>query len=388
MNITIDRDYLIKTLAELIRINSINPSLVKNGAGEAEIAEYIANALRSINLDVDTYEPERGRVSVVGVLKGESGGRSLMLNAHVDTVGIEDMSEPFSASVRDGKMYGRGAYDMKGSLAACMAAAKALVDAGVTLGGNLLVTAVADEEYASLGTCEIIKHYQVDGAIVTEPTELNICLAHKGFIWLEVEVTGRAAHGSRFDLGIDANMRMGRFLPELEKLERKLRSCEGHPLVGPPSLHAAMLQGGTGLSTYASNCKLQIERRTIPGETEAQVVEELQEIIDLLSEADSTFKATLKAYFVREPFEVSQNAAIVQSLSKAAFEVMGRQPKFIGETPWMDSALLSSAGVETVVMGPVGAGAHAHEEWVDLNSVEQLARILTKTAIEYTKKEK
>lgn len=387
MSLYIDSKFLRNTLADLVRMNSINPSLVKNGAGEAEVASYVANVFRSLKLDVNMHEPEPGRASVVGILKGEPGGRSVMLNAHVDTVGVEGMSEPFSATVRDGRMYGRGAYDMKGSLAACMAAAKALVDADVRLGGDLLVAAVADEEYASLGTCEVIKHYRVDGAIVTEPTELEICLAHKGFVWLEVEVTGRAAHGSRFDLGIDANMRMGRFLAELDKLERKLRGRKGHPLVGPPSLHAARLSGGTGLSTYASNCKLQIERRTIPGETEEQVVAEIEEIIDRLAKADSTFKARLQTLFVREPFEISQHAAIVKSLSQAATEVLRRQPQFIGQTPWMDSALLAAAGVETVVMGPAGAGAHAHEEWVDLNSVEKLANILAKTAMNYTKLE-
>ena len=137
-----------------------------------------------------------------------------MLNAHYDTVSAEGMAEPFAAALRQGRLYGRGAYDMKAGLAANMAAAKALVDAGISLRGDLLVAAVADEEYASLGTADLLSRYQVDGAIVTEPTELELCLAHKGFIWFEVETTGRAAHGSRFDLGVDAKMRMGRFLAE------------------------------------------------------------------------------------------------------------------------------------------------------------------------------
>ncbi|MFQ5927129.1 MAG: M20/M25/M40 family metallo-hydrolase, partial [Terriglobia bacterium] len=194
MRLTIDRPYLVQTLTELIRINSINPTLVPGGPGEAAIAAYVADALRRINLSVATHEPAPGRVSVVGILKGSGGGRSLMLNAHVDTVGIAGMPEPFSAAVRDAKMYGRGAYDMKGSLAAALAAAKALVDARVALPGDLLVAAVADEEYASLGTADLVERYPVDGAVVTEPTELEICLAHTGFLWLEVKTTGRAAH--------------------------------------------------------------------------------------------------------------------------------------------------------------------------------------------------
>jgi acetylornithine deacetylase len=384
VTITVDRDYLVETLAGLVKINSINPTLIPGSAGEAEIAAYTAGSLRRIGLEVSVHEPEPGRPSVVGILPGHGGeGRSLMFNAHYDTVGVEGMAEPFSAAVRDGRLYGRGAYDMKGSLAAGMAAAKALVDAGISLAGDLLVAAVADEEYASLGTAGLVERYRVDGAIVTEPTELEICLAHKGFIWLEVETFGRAAHGSRFDLGLDANMRMGRFLAELEKLEQDLRARPGHSLVGPPSLHAAIIQGGTELSAYAAHCRLQIERRTIPGETEAQAVAELQRLIDRLAAADPTFRAELKPFFVREPFEVQPTAGIVQALSDAATQVLGQRPKIAGQTPWMDSALLAAAGVETVVMGPAGAGAHAQEEWVELESVVQLAQVLAETALRY-----
>jgi acetylornithine deacetylase len=247
----------------------------------------------------------------------------------------------------------------------------------------VLVAAVADEEYASIGTADLIQRYKVDGAIVTEPTGMDICLAQKGFVWLEVGAIGRAAHGSRFDQGIDANMCMGRFLAGLDQLEQELRARSGHALVGPPSLHAATIHGGSELSAYAASCKLQIERRTIPGETDAQVVAEIQTIIDGLVSADPTFKANLKAFLVREPFEVSPNAALVQTLQQAATQVMDRQPALVGQTPWMDSALLSAAGIETVVMGPAGAGAHAHEEWVDLQSLMDLAQILTQTAISY-----
>lgn len=383
MDLTIDRDYLITTLTDLVRINSINPSLIDGGAGEAEVAAYIAQALTDMGLDVTELEPEPGRPSVVGALKGQGSGRSLMLNAHIDTVGVEGMTEPFSADIRAGKLYGRGAYDMKGSLAACMAALKTLKDAGLTLAGDVLLAAVADEEYASIGMVEVLKHYTTDAAIVTEPTEMDICLAHKGFMWLEVETIGRAAHGSRFDLGVDANMRMGRFLAELDRLEQDLRSREGHRLVGPPSLHAALLAGGTALSAYAARCKLQIERRTIPGETEAQVLSELQAIIERLSAADPTFQATVNPFFVRGAFEVAEDVDIVQTLRQTATEVSGRMPSLVGKTAWMDSAFLSAAGVETVVMGPRGTGAHADEEWVEIDSVAEMALILAKTAATY-----
>lgn len=379
----IDRDYLVRTLADLVRINSINPTLAPGGAGEAEIADYVADSLARMGLKVRKIEPERGRPSVVGVLRGAQPGRSLMLNAHCDTVGIEGMPEPFSAAIRDGKLYGRGAYDMKGSLAACMAAAKALAEGGGMAAGSLVVAAVADEEYGSLGTAAVIREMRIDAAIVTEPTALNVCLAHKGYLWIEVETEGRAAHGSKFEQGIDANMRMGRFLAELDHLERDLRSRPPHALVGPPSLHAAMIAGGTGLSTYAAICKLQIERRTVPGESERQAVREIQEIVDRLAAADPTFRAKVRSFFAREPFEVAPDARIVQVVDRAVKQVLGREAAHVGDTPWMDAALLSAAGTETVVIGPTGAGAHAVEEWVDIESVAQLAEILVQVAREY-----
>jgi len=372
----IDRDYLFSTLADLIRIDSVNPTLAAGGAGEAEIGNYFAAALTRLGLDVRKLEPEPGRVSVVGTLKGAGGGKSLMLNAHYDTVGVEGMDDPFSAAVRDGKMFGRGSYDMKGSLAAQITALKAI--AGKELRGDVVIAAVADEEYGSLGTMDLIKHVKTDAAIVTEPTAVQICLAHKGYLWIEVETKGRAAHGSRFEQGIDANMRMGRFLAELDHLEQALRARPPHPLVGPPSLHAAMIHGGDGLSTYAASCKLQIERRTVPGETEKQVVGELQSIVDKLS-----LDATVRAYFVRDPFEVPRDANIVRALDRASQKILGRAPNYMGDTPWMDAALLQAAGIETVVMGPGGGGAHAAVEWVDLESVAQMAAILAETAVAY-----
>jgi acetylornithine deacetylase len=378
----IDRDYIRDTLVRLVQINSVNPTLVPGAPGEREIAGFIRASLNRMNLKTAIFEPEPGRVSVVGTLAGTGGGRSLMLNAHCDTVDAAGMAEPFSGGIRDGKLYGRGAFDMKGSLAACMGAIKALADSNARLRGDVLVAAVADEEYGSLGTSDLIKHIKVDGAIVTEPTALNVCLAHKGYLWIEVAITGRAAHGSKFDLGVDANMKMGAFLHQLAILERDLRARPPHPLVGPPSLHAAMLSGGSGLSTYAAQSIVKIERRTIPGETEVQALDEIQSIIDKLAESDRDFQATVRAFFVRDPFEVAPGAAIVKAVEKAA-EAAGIHSRQIGDTPWMDAALLQAAGVETVVFGATGDGAHADIEWVDLESVMKLAEILADAAVAY-----
>lgn len=382
----IDRDYARETLVRLVQINSINRRLVAGAPGEREAAAFIAESLRSIGLEVNLYEPEPGCVTVAGRLAGSGGGRSLMLNGHSDTVGVDGMNEPFSGAIRGGKVYGRGAFDMKGSLAACMTAAKAVADSGATLAGDLVVAAVADEEYGSAGTTDLLRHVRTDGAIVAEPTALDICLAHKGYLWIRVTVTGRAAHGSRFESGIDANMKMGAFLHELAKLERDLRARTPHPLVGPPSLHAALLNGGTGLSTYAASSSVEIERRTVPGETAPQAVGEIQAIVDRLSAADPDFRAAVDPFFIRDPFEADGSAAIVGAVDRAARKIRGRPPARIGDTPWMDAALLQAAGVDTVVFGAAGAGAHADVEWVDLESVYMLAAILAEAAVEYCRR--
>jgi acetylornithine deacetylase len=382
-NLSIDHDYVHQTLADLVRINSINPSLTPGGAGEREIAAYVARAMQQLGLDVAQHEPAPRRISVVGTLRGAGGGKALMLNGHVDTVGVENMSDPFSAQIREGRLYGRGAYDMKGSVAAMLAAVKALREAGVTLRGDLLLAAVADEEYASLGTADLATRYRPAAAIVTEPTELQLAIAHKGFVWLEVTTLGKAAHGSRPQLGIDANMKMGRFLHELDRFEQTLRARDPHPLVGPPTLHAALINGGREMSVIADRCELRIERRTIPGETEAQTIAEMQALVEQLSASDESFHAAVKSFFARAPFEVAGAAPIVQAVQSAAEAVLQHPIEPVGVSFWTDAALLAAAGIPTVVFGPTGAGAHAAEEWVDLQTVEQAAAIYAQTALAY-----
>jgi acetylornithine deacetylase len=379
----IDRAYLEKTLAALVRINSVNPKFSNGTTDELAIATHLDGALRALGMEVTHYESAPRRSSVVGRLRGSGAGRSIMLYGHIDTVGIEGMKAPLSGRIRGGRMYGRGTYDMKGGVAACIAAVKAIVDSGERLAGDVVFVGAADEEVASTGMQTVLEHVRTDAAIVTESTELQLCLAHKGFCWMEVEVEGRAAHGSRFEEGIDANMAMGRFLGRLDTLERALRKRTPHALVGPPSLHAAVMLGGTGTSTYAAHCRLEIERRTIPGETEASALAEIQAILDALAAEDSTFRARLRPLLSRGSFEARPDASIVQAVHAAATNVLGEPPKVIGEPYWMDAALLADAGIETVVIGPTGTGAHAATEWVDLDSVESVAGILARAAMSF-----
>lgn len=385
MSMSIDSTYAVQTLTDLVQINSVNPELSPEGAGETAVAAYVAQALQDIGLEVTIYDLGPKRMNVVGVLKGTGNGRSLLLNAHMDTVGVGGMADPFGAAVRDGRLYGRGSQDMKGSLAAMMAAVKALVDGGAQLAGDVVLTAVADEEYASIGTDDLVRHVTADAAIVTEPTDMSLCRAHRGFIWFEVETIGRAAHGSRYNEGIDAITHMGRFLVELEAFGWELLQRPPHPLAGPPSIHASLLQGGSELSVYPARCTLKVERRTIPGETVAQATAELQAIIDRLAAADPAFRATVRPFFDREPFEVAADAPIVQALAQAGTAVLRQPPAHTGATFWTDAAILAAAGIDTVLMGPIGAGLHSDEEWVEVQSVLDLAQILAETAVNFCK---
>jgi acetylornithine deacetylase len=308
---------------------------------------------------------------------GEGGGRSVLLNAHLDTVGVAGMAEPFRPRIRNGRMYGRGSYDMKSGLAACMMALDEIRAAH--LSGDVIVAAVADEEHASLGVQSILKRISADAAIVTEPTSLQVCVAHKGFSWHEITTTGRAAHGSRPDLGIDAISHMGRVLHRLESLQIELCRRAPHPLLGHGSLHASLVAGGQELSSYPAVCTLQLERRTVPGEDIAAIEQELGAVLSQLSAEDPQLQARQRTILVRPAFGVAEDAPIVQTLRAQAEQVLGQCPAVIGQSFWMDAAFFAGAGIPTVVFGPHGAGAHSTEEWVDLNSVDVCRQVLIGT---------
>jgi len=372
---------IVPLLADLVRIDSTNPDLVSGAAGEGAIARFIVAWADQQGLDVHVVEPAPGRPSVVVVARGTGGGRSLMLNGHIDTVGVAGMKEPFSGRVEAGKLYGRGAYDMKGGVAACLwAAARAK---GRRLRGDVVVTCVADEEVASLGIQAVLGAWRTDAAIVTEPTGLDVCVAHKGFVWLDVEVHGRAAHGSRPDLGVDAIAKAGHVLTAVDELDRALRAGAGRPLLGTGSVHVSLINGGQEMSSYPERCVIGIERRTVPGETVARVEAELQAILDAAAHRDPAFRAERRTTLARDPFAAPEGAPIVALVQHHAAGVTGKERRVYGDTGWMDAAFIAAAGIPTVVFGPGGAGAHASEEWADVESVRHCTDVLLAVAAEF-----
>jgi acetylornithine deacetylase len=359
---------LATLLADLVRIDSINPDLIEGAAGEGEIARFVAGWLEGAGLDVEVEEVAPGRFNAVGIARGSGGGKTLLLNAHLDTVGVAGMERPFEPNVEDGRMRGRGSYDMKGGLAAIMLAGAEAVRAG--LRGDVIVTAVCDEEVASIGTACVAERYGADGAVVAEPTELRLALAHKGFVGFEIETKGWAAHGSRPDLGVDAIAHMGPVLVGIEELDRRLRAEPTHTLLGSGSLHASVIEGGQEFSSYPERCLLKGERRTVPGETDAQVEGELRELL-------GEIEGEVRVVVARQPFETPADAPIARLVARYA-----GSPEVVGVPFWADSALLAAAGIPTVVFGPAGEGAHAVEEWVDLASAERCAEVYAAVARE------
>lgn len=384
----INREFMVRTLQEMVRIDSVNPGLSPGGAGEREMAAYMERHMQALGLETSIYELEPKYWNAVGVLKGTGGGRSLMLTGHMDTVGVGDMADPFSAEIQGNRLYGRGSCDMKCGLTAILGAVKALQDAGIRTAGDLYVAGAADEEYLSKGSEQLAQAYQVDGVVVAEPSGFYLVRAHKGFIWFEVNVLGKASHGSDYEGGVDAITRMGRFLVRLEKLAEAQQNSEPYPLLGPPSLHASLIEGGVELSTYPPSCTVKLEWRTIPGQTEEALKAKLQGIIDDLKAQDPTFEAEIKTLFVRHPFEVPEDAPIVQSVCTQAEKVLGKAPEFVGMGGWADTSLFERAGMDALMFGPKGEGAHAQEEWADLDSLVDAAKIFAEVILDFCGLEK
>jgi len=371
---SLESDEVVGLLRDLIRIPSVNPSLAPGEpGGEAAIASFIRDWLAARGVKAALEEAAPGRPNVVGTI-GSGEGPALVLCGHIDTVGTEGMTiAPFDPRLEDGRIYGRGSYDMKCGVAALLSAGAALQQTGVT--GTVTLALVADEEYSSLGAERFAARCRADGCILAEPTEGSLVIAHKGFVWATLKTEGRAAHGSRWDLGRSAIGMMGRIVAALEEFDGGVLRSREHPLVGPASMHCATIQGGTGLTTYAPECELKIERRTLPGETPEGVLEELRRVVAKVGE-----KAEITLDFARPSLTCDPRSAIVRSVQGAAASVAGSPPKEIGVGYWTDAAIFANAGIPSVIYGPSGAGAHEAVEWAESASVVRCAEVLFEAA--------
>ncbi|HUK31937.1 MAG TPA: M20/M25/M40 family metallo-hydrolase [Candidatus Acidoferrum sp.] len=370
----LDSTEVLETLQLLVATPSVNPTLApREGKGEEAIAEVIRRWFTARGVESWVEEPAPGRPNAIARV-GSGAGPVLVLCAHVDTVSTEGMKiPPFEPRVEGNRVYGRGSYDMKGGAAAILCAMAKL--AKEPLRGSVIAALVADEEYASIGTQHFVAHHKADACIVTEPCDRKLILAHKGFVWAEITTEGHAAHGSRWDIGVCAIASMGRIIAALDEFDRKELRRRTHTLVGPASQHCSTVRGGAGLSTYAPSCTLEVERRTLPGETPEQVLDELHSVIATTGE-----KANVRLMLTQPPLVCSRDARVAECVRAAATKVTGRAPVEGGVAYWMDAALFAAAGIDTVNYGADGAGAHEAVEWADLDSVVACGAVLVESA--------
>lgn len=366
----------------LVEIDSRNPTLVQGAPGEAGCALFLARVLGEWGFKAELLEQVPGRPNVVARI-GPSDAPSLMFAGHLDVVGVEGMTHPpFAPHVRDGRLFGRGAADMKGGIAAmCSAAAMAITGDSKK---NVVIAAVVDEEYESLGMRALLASgIRAEAAILTEPTRLAICPAHRGFVWMNVEIRGRAAHGSRYDIGVDAITHAGLLLSELDALEKTRENGVRHPLLGRASLHASTISGGTGMSTYPEKCELAIERRTLPGESTETALTEIREAVGRVRAKNASFDASVTLTTAQAPSDVSVGAPVVRGLA-SALRAEGLPSPVEGLSAWTDAALLNEAGISAICFGPGDiALAHSAEEWVPVGQIETATRVLARLASDW-----
>jgi acetylornithine deacetylase len=360
----------------LVAVDSRNPSLVSDGPGEDECARLLARILGDWGFRVELQPVADGRRNVIARI-GTAGGRALVLNGHLDTVGVDGMIHaPWEPEIRYGRLYGRGSTDMKAGVAAMCAAAWKAARAGIA--GEVIVAAVVDEEYKSIGTRAFVASgVEAEAAIVTEPTRLAICPAHKGFVWADLIVRGVAAHGSRYDVGVDAIALASMVVADLEEYQQRVLARKSHPLLGRPSVHASFIKGGTGLSTYPDLCTVTFERRTIPGEKPSDFARELEDSIARVRLSRPELDATLELGFSQDPNDVDRSHAVVRAL-ESALGASRRAAPIEGLSCWTDAAILTEAGIPAVCFGPGDiAVAHAREEYAPLSEIEGATETLT-----------
>ena len=360
-------------LAEMVRIDSTNPGLA-GGPGEGAFAAWFARRLEGVGMEVDVWDVLPGRPNVVGRLPGMGGGPSLMLLGHLDVVGPWG-PDAFEPVVRDGRMYGRGAADMKSGFAAMLLAAEALLAGGVSLRGDLLLAGVIDEEWESAGAEALPKRHRPDACVLVECTGLDVVTEHGGFAWYEVESHGVEAAGADPEHGVDAIALLAPVLEGISALDAEL-ARRPRATYGRGSIHASTIEGGTQLPAYPARCTLGVERCTIAGETVAGSRAEMEALLEAARVVDPRFSAELRTVVAREAMEIAHDEPVVRAVAAAAGAVLGRPAALRGDIGWGDSGLLVEAAIPCVTFGPSGHGEHTSGEWVDLASVAQTAAVL------------
>jgi acetylornithine deacetylase/succinyl-diaminopimelate desuccinylase-like protein len=382
---TITREETVELLESLVRIDSVTPWLIEDGAGEGEVAKYMQDWFTALGLEVTLEEVEPGRPNVLAWLRGSSPGPTICLTAHSDTVGYASWADRALNPVIEGdKMIGLGVADDKGGCAAAMLAAAELVRSGEQLAGNVLIALAIDEEGVSIGMEHLVKHHadEIDLAINLEPDGSHTIFGeHQGFGWIDIVVHGVPAHGSAPEKGVDAIVHMAEVITRLHRLDKSQWTPNPDPRNGRTVFHTGTIHGGTDYATYPSEVVLGIEIGTQPGETLADRVAEIEAIFEEVKLEEPRFSGEVRVRLDRDPFTGEGNDALLTALADATEAVNGVRSQITGLNAWTDAALLQSAGIPTVLFGPDGGNYHAADEWVSIPDVIATAEILRRAVV-------
>lgn len=386
----INNNEVIKILEDLISIPSYKG--IKNQ--ETKVAEYIHELFQNEGIESEVIELEDGRSNIVARIRGNDNGKTLLYTGHMDTVPPYDMIDALTLKREGDKLIGRGTNDMKGPLACMIMAMIGIKRMNLELGGDLIFAGVADEEEKSIGTIDLIESgIKADGAIVGEPTNLDICTAHRGLEWIDFEFVGKTVHGGKQDEGINAVLKASNFIQELEKKLIPKLSERNHPTTGHSTMNYGTIHGGTQPSTVAGSCVLSIDRRWIPGEKYDDVLNEYVELIQEMSKNDPEFKCNIKVMdeskmkegYVHEAMEIDQNHLLVNILKNSCEKIIRRTPENTYFPAWSDGGLLYRYGeIPTLVFAPGDLEtAHSKDEFIDANQLMPAVKIYLQTAYEF-----
>lgn len=382
----LDEGRLVDRLQALVRAPSENPP-----GDEARAAAVAAEMCTALGLEVTTVEVEAGRPTVIA-RKVFGNGPTLGYCSHIDVVPAGPSSEwrfpPFDATVEDGRLYGRGSADAKGPVAAAIEAAAILLDSGVPLAGTLELELVADEEtmgFKGAGALVADKTIAPDVAIVGEPTSLKIVRAQRGAAWLRVTTSGAAAHGSAPERGVSAIKHMAEIVRHLEETVPDI----SHAVVGGPSINVGTIAGGSKVNMVPSSCTIEVDRRTIPGESKEDVLASIEAAVDRARDTFPDIAPAVELEFYAPPFEIDESAPLVEHVRSAIGEVQERPAELVGFRGASDARFLASAGIDVIVCGPGDiAVAHTVRESIAIDELARgalayalsFARILTPSA--------
>ena len=388
----IDEDFLVKLTADMIKIESY--AGVKNQ--ETGVALYLKEVLEQYDIPCCIKEVADGRCNLIAEIDSGKPGKTLMLNGHMDTVKADGMEGAFEPRIIDGKLYGRGASDMKGPVASMAGAMIALKQTGALEAGKVILAAVIDEEHKSLGTIDLLESgVTADGALVGEPTQLQVCTAHRGLEWFQFHFIGKAVHGGAQREGINAIQKAVSFINALESDLIPEVYSRKHPLLQEATLNYGVIHGGTQLSTVAGECDLYVDRRYLPYETYDEVTAQFRNLLDKLAAEDPKFRCEMKVMdesvmkegYVHEPMYTELDDPLVLQIRESVTEVLETEPVMSFFPAWTDGGLLRSYGnIPTVVLGPgLIECCHALNEYIPVEHLKKAAMIYALTAVDFCK---